>query len=93
MPNNTQIIRVLFIIDKASAEMFLLNDGFDERIRKFKEINNFHLISTKFTSHVPSRRERDENVEVYGAGGLNEKRDIAKSTKNNKPPNDNPLKA
>ena len=73
--------------------MFLRNNGFDERIRKFKETNKFHLISTTFTSHVPSRRERDENVEVYGAGGMHEKRNLANSKKNNKPPNDNPLKA
>ena len=63
--------------------MFLRNDGFDERIQKFKEINNFHLISTKFTSHVPSRRESNETVEVYGAGCNHSKRNTGKS-KNNK---------
>ena len=81
-PNNTQIIRVLFIIDKASAEMFLRNEGFDERIRKFKETNNFHLICTTFTSHVLSRRERDENVEIYGAGGKHSRRNTGKSRQN-----------
>ena len=45
-PNNAQIVRVLFIINKTSAELFLRNNGFDERIRKFKETNHFHLIST-----------------------------------------------
>ena len=32
------------------------------------------IISTTYTSHVLSMRERDENVEVYGAGGMHEKR-------------------
>ena len=91
--NNAQIIRVLFIIDKTSAEMFLRNDGFDERIRKFKETSNFLLINTTITSHVPPRRERDENVQHYGAGGKHEKRNTGKSKSNNKPPNDNPAKA
>ena len=76
-----------------NAEMFLRNDGLDERIRKFKETNNFHLISTTFTSHIPSRRERDEHVELYGAGGKQEKRNAGKSKINNKPPKDNPAKA
>ena len=80
-PNNAQIIRVLFIINKTSAEMFLRNDGFDERIQKFKETNHFHLISTTFTFHIPSRRERDENPEYYGAGGLHERRNLARSKK------------
>ena len=73
--------------------MFLRNNGFDERIRKFKETNKFHLISTTFTSHVLSRRERDENIKTYGAGGKHEKRNAGKSKINNKPPNDNPVKA
>ena len=72
--------------------MFLRNDGFDERIRKFKETNNFWLISTKFTSHVPSRWDRDETVEVYGAGGNHSRRNTVKFRSNNKPPNDNPAK-
>ena len=73
--------------------MFLRNDGFDERIRKFKETNNFHLISTTFTFHIPSRRERDENDELYGAGGKHEKRNTGNTKNNNKPRNDNPAKA
>ena len=92
-PNNAQKIRVLFIINKTSAEMFLRNDGFVERMRKFKEINNFQLISTKFTSHVPFRRERNETIEIYGAGGNHSKRNTGQSKNNNKPPNDNPAKS
>ena len=84
---------MLFIVNKTSAEIFLRNNDFDERIRKFKETNNFLRISTSFTSRVPSRRERDENVQHYGAGGKHAKRNTGKSKRNNKPPNDNPAKA
>lgn len=91
-PNNAQIIQVVFIINKTSAEMFLRNDGFDEIIRKFKETHNSHLISKTFTSHVPSRQDRDENVELYGVGDKHEKINAGKSKSNNKPSNDNPAK-
>ena len=74
LPNNAQIIRVLFIINKTSAEMFLRNNGFDERFRKFKESNNLHLISSTFTSYVLSRRECNKNVELYGSGGKHERK-------------------